>query len=228
MKRKVLIVIYIILILTILKLLYNTVSNTILINKYDNGEYAVSQAKTLTYLNFPQSYIANYNYGNILYQNGEYESAIEEYEKALNSYIPKYKECNVRINYALAMCQTVKVNEIDQESIKDAINTYESAINILTEDGCANKNDNNGHNQKAQQLKRDIQKEIDRLKKLEKYEEDSEENNEDEKNDKPKDEAETIETKIQNIKEEATKEQREIESQFKHHDYDYNSRGKNW
>ncbi len=227
MKRKILIVIYIFLILMTLKLLYNTINNNILITKYEEGKYLVSKAKALTYFNFPQSYVSNYNYGNILYQNGEYEGAIKEYQKALSYIVPKYKKCNIRINYALALCKTVKLDESKQESIKNAIDTYESAINVLTEEGCANKNDNNGHNQNAQQLKKDIQKEINRLKKLQNNQTDGKDPDEKDDN-KTNDKIEDIETKIRDIKEEATKEQRNVEEQFRYYNYDYDSNGKNW
>ena len=83
MKRKIVIVIYIILILISFKLLYNIGTNSRLINKYNNGEYTDNLARNLTYFNFLQRYVANYNYGNILYQKGEYESAIEEYKKGI-------------------------------------------------------------------------------------------------------------------------------------------------
>lgn len=228
MKRKIVIVIYIILILISFKLLYNIGTNSRLINKYNNEEYTDNLARNLTYFNFLQRYVANYNYGNILYQKGEYESAIEEYKKALKGIVPKYKECNIRINYALAICRTVNVNEKNQDSIKNAIKTYETAIEVLTEDGCANKTNNKGHSQKAEQLKKDIQKEIDRLKKLEKIENDSNEEKEENKKDKTKEDVETIESKIQNIKEEATKDQRETESKFTNYNKDINTRTKNW
>lgn len=228
MKRKIVIVIYIILILISFKLLYNIGTNSRLINKYNNGEYTDNLARNLTYFNFLQRYVANYNYGNILYQKGEYESAIEEYKKALKGIVSKYKECNIRINYALAICRTVNVNEKNQDSIKNAIKTYETAIEVLTEDGCANKTNNKGHSQKAEQLKKDIQKEIDRLKKLEKIENDSNEEKEENKKDKTKEDVETIESKIQNIKEEATKDQRETESKFTNYNKDINTRTKNW
>lgn len=226
MKRKILIVVYVVLILITIKLFSNIVTNSVLITKYNKGQYSENQAKALTYLNFLQSYVAYYNYGNVLYQNGEYEKAIEEYKKALEGVVPKYKECNIRINYALAVCKTVQVDEKNQDSIKDAIKTYESAIDILTEEGCANKNDNNGHNRNAEQLKKDIQREIDRLKKLQ--EDNNSEDNEEEKDNKTKEDTETIETKIQDIKEEATKEQREHESQYNNYNKDFNRKSKNW
>ncbi len=228
MKRKVLIAVYIILILITLKLVYSNVVNSILISKYNKGEYSEEQAKALTILNFPQSYVAYYNYGDILYQKGEYEEAIKQYEKALKGNPPEDRECSIRINYALAVCETVKVNEKDQESIKSAIETYENAINILTEKGCANKNDNNGHSQKAEKLKRDIQNEIDRLKKLLKDDGNTGQEEQPEENNKSEEEVESIEEKIQNIKEEAIKDQRETENRFNHSDRDYNMEDKNW
>ncbi len=230
MKRKVLVVVYIILIFITLKLLYNISQNTILINKYNNGEYSESGAKALTFLDFPESYVAHYNYANIFYQNGKYEEAIEEYSKSLKGYIPKDKECNIRINYALAICKTVDLDENDEQSINNAINQYEQAINVLTENGCANKENNNGHSLKAEQLKKDIQKEIDRLKKLKKQEEnDEKEEQEEEKENQSQDESESIEAKIQDIKEQAINEQRENEDIYINLQKDYfGSQGKNW
>lgn len=230
MKRKVIIVVlYIFLILLVLKLIYNQLLNKILINNYNNNKYSETYAKALIYVNFPQQYIANYNYGNILYKKGEYEKAIEQYEEALNGIIPKDKECNIRINYALSICKTVQVDESDSKSIKNAIQTYESAIEVLTEKGCANKDNDNGHNEEAEQLKKDIQKEIERLKRLENSSSDSEEEEKEEETEINEKETETIETKIQDIKEEAMQKQREVESTYKDYsNFDYNGVEKNW
>lgn len=228
MKRKILIAIYIILMLLALKLIYNNIANSILINNYNKGEYSESQAKSLTYLNFTQSYIANYNYGNILYKNGEYEKAIEEYKKSLDGIVPKEKECNIRINYALAICKTVKVDETNQESIEEAIKEYESAIDILTENGCANKDNNNGHSENAEKLKNDIQKEIDRLKDLQEVQQNNSEDEEREDENKTEEETETIKNKIQNIKEDAIQEQREKEKTYENINKNYDSTEKNW
>ncbi len=228
MKKKILIGLYVILILITLKLVINIQINSNLLDKYDNGEYDTNLAKRLTYFNYIQSYVAYYNYGNVFYQTGEYEKAIEEYKKALNGIVPKYKICDIRINYALAICQTVEIDESKENSIQDAIKTYESAIEILTQEGCANKINNNGHSQKAEQLKKDIQKEIERLKKIQPNEENSTEKEEESKEDKKKETYQTIEAKIQNIKEEATKDQREMESKFNNFNKDVNFKNKNW
>ena len=222
MKRKVLVVVYIILILITLKMVYNTVLNSILVSKYNNGEYSEKYAEPLTKLNFIQSYVANYNYGNIFYQNGEYESAIRQYQKALDGIVPKNKRCSIRINYALAILKTVDVDEKDQDSIKNAIKTYEEALEVLTQEEC------DIHNLKAEQLKKDIEREIERLKRLQNSKNDSDKDDNQKDDNKTSEKNETIENKIQNIKENAIKEQRETESLYKGFNKDTNHNGKNW
>ena len=213
-----------------LKLLYNIVLNNIMIKKYNNGEYSTNMAQALIYLNFPEKYIANYNYGNILYQNGEYDASIEQYKKAIENNIPEKRECKVRINYALAICKTV---ELDEDSIKSAIRIYESAIDVLTEKGCANKDDNNGHSQDAEKLKQEIQKEIERLKKLlqnksKNNENDDQKDNEDNNNSED-DSTEEKEDEIQKIKEDAIKAQRDKEQKYKNANKTItNKYNKNW
>lgn len=229
MKKKVIIVINVILILIALKLVYNYMINKILISKYNNNEYKEFYARALTLVNFPQSYVANYNYGNILYKKEMYEDAMSKYEKALNGNVPKNKECCIRINYALAICKTVQVDENDNESINDAIKTYQSAIDVLTENGCANKEDNNGHSEKAEQLKSDIQSEIERLKALKDPSDDDNGDDKDKDKDKDNNKDETVEEKIQKIKQQAIQEQRKIENRYKNYkNYDFNKTGKNW
>ncbi len=159
-----------------------------------------------------RNYIENYNIGNKLYKEKKYDEAIDKYKKALESInIPQKKECSIRINYALAICKTVQIDMSDSESVSNAIRKYESAIDVLTEKGCANKDDDNGHSEKAEQLKKDIQEAINKLKSTEKVEGDSEE--EDDNVQKPK-EGGTVEQKIQLIKENATKSQRENENKY--------------
>ena len=228
MKRKILITISIILIIVTLKLSYNLLINNIIISKYNEGEYNDNLAKTLTVVNFPQTYIANYNYGNILYQKGKYDEAIEKYKKSLKGFIPKKKECNIRINYSLAVCKTVNVDEKDKDSIQKAIEKYKSAIGILTEKGCANENDNMGHNKKAEKLKEDIQKEINRLEQIKDTNNKGDGEGKEEKNENTNGQ-ETTEEKIKALKEEAIKSQREIEEKRKNYDnYSYQKIERNW
>lgn len=174
-----------------------------------------------------QAYIRNYNAGNSLYEDGEYEEAIEKYKKALNSFVPKKQDCKIRINYALAICETISVNEKDEISIQNAIEEYESAVEILEVKDC------DFHNDDAKQLKSDILDEIDRLKNLlkknnSKDEEEDPEEKEEEPKEEKKENSKTIEQKIQQVKEEATKAQRDTEAQFKNYEYDYDRVEKNW
>lgn len=225
MKNKMFIIaMYILLILFSLKLIFSNIWNFILINDYNNNKYFEEQGNVLLFLNFPESYVANYNYGNILYQKQEYEKAIEKYRDALKSFVPKYKECKIRINYALSICKTVKLDEYNQDEIKDAIEKYELAINVLTEKGCANITDDNGHSKEAETLKKDIQKEIEKLKKFKNSNDKGGNNDKTENQDTRK----TIEEKIQSIKEKATQKQRETENKYKYYNKEFNMNKKNW
>lgn len=54
MKRKIIATIYIILIIVTLKLLYNSIVNTILIDKYNNGEYLSRTSKNINLFKLPR------------------------------------------------------------------------------------------------------------------------------------------------------------------------------
>ena len=217
MKTKTLIIADIVFSFIMLSLLFVNIKNTFIINKYKEGKYLESDAKMLTNITLQKSYISNYNYGNILYQNGKYEKAISEYKKALKTVSSSEKECKIRINCALAICKTVQVDESNQESINNAINTYQEAIDVLVEKNC------DKHNEDARKLKEDIEKEIERLKKLQRDTDNkNNENQEENKNE------ESAEEKIKDIKENATKEQNETENIYINFNKEYNGRGKNW
>ena len=225
MKKRILIILYILLIVLLIRTITYLSINSILIKKYENGEYSEKHINILDLLFFSKGYVTNYNYGNILYKNGDYEGAIKKYKKALKSYVPSRKECNIRINYALAICNTVQLDESNQTSIKNAIKKYEGAIDVLTEQGCANKNDNHGHNSNAEKLKEDIQKEIDRLKRLLNNEN---KNQEEEKEEETEEDNKTTEEKIQEIKEAAIIEQRKKENDNMKKEKVYFDNRKNW
>lgn len=227
MKKKVLIVIYIVLIVITLKLFYNIILNWTLINKYNNNIYSDGNAKALSILNIIEPYVANYNYGNILYKKGDYNSAIEKYKVALKGWVPKNNEAKIRINYALAICKTVNLDKNDEQSINNAIKIYESAIDVL--DVYINKYGND--NEDVNQLKKDIEDEIEKLKKSDKSK-DSDEKNESEQREEEgsneTDDVQKIENKIQEIKQDATKDQKEVERKYQNITKDYNIRKKNW
>jgi tetratricopeptide (TPR) repeat protein len=167
MRKKILLTVLCIVIVILLKLICDYILNTVQVNSYKEEKYNADLAQLVATLNFNKSYAANYNYGNVLYKTGNYEGAIEQYKNALNTIVPSHEECDIRVNYALAICKTVKLEkeeETDEAKVNEAIKKYESAIDVLVEVECARRNDNNGHDKDAQQLKNDIQKEIDRLK----------------------------------------------------------------
>jgi len=217
LKKKIFIIAYIIITLLVIKLFYNMILNKILISKYNDGEYSEKIAYALTLINYPEGYVAYYNCGNILYQNGDYDGAIEQYKKALKNNIPKRKECSIRINYALSICANVHVDEENKESIESAIEMYKEAVEVLVEDNCAN-DDGDGHSKKAQKLKDDIEEEIKRLEKLlEEENKDEDKKDDDDKKDDNEEQNKNneIEDKIKDIKDNATKEQREKENSGK-------------
>lgn len=167
MRKKVLLTVLCIVVVILLKLICDYILNTIQVNSYKEEKYNTDLAQLVATLKFNKSHAANYNYGNVLYQKGDYEGAIEQYKNALDTIVPSGEECDIRVNYALAICKTVKLekeDEKDEAKVKEAIKKYESAIDVLVAVECAHRNDNNGHDKDAQQLKNDIQKEIDRLK----------------------------------------------------------------
>ena len=97
MKRNIFIIVYILVILILIKLMFNTITNGILISKYEEGEYSEQTAYALTLLNFPEGYIADYNCGNILYKKAPNGSVIKnnpskylyEYLEAQGVELPK-------------------------------------------------------------------------------------------------------------------------------------------
>ena len=96
MKLKLVVAIYVILLIFMLNLLFINIENTLIIDNYEKAIYLEGKSKMLTNLAFQKSYVLNYNYGNILYQKGEYEKAIIEYEKSLKTVVSKEKECKIR------------------------------------------------------------------------------------------------------------------------------------
>lgn len=104
-------------------------------------------------------YMLWYNHGNELYKKGDYTEAIAAYDIALNLFPSKYKECKIRINMALSMIKKITLDY----DVSSRLDILKLARGVLTEDGCANKDDDNGHSKEAEKLKKDIDREIERL-----------------------------------------------------------------
>lgn len=204
--RKAIKIFYIIFIIILLKLVSSFIVNEIYIFKYEKGEYSESLVKALKVVNFPESYIAPYNYGNLLYENGKYADAIEQYDIALASNPPKKKECSIRINKALCILKSV---DLENKSAEDNIEILYKAREILCEKGCANTDNDNGHSPEAEKLKKEIDDMIEKLKNQKEKEPKEDPSNK--KEEEPEDEnnpeeQKEIEEKLQEMQEQARKE----------------------
>lgn len=233
MNKKILTIIEIILLLILIKLFLTFLLNGIFITKYNKEKYDINDLKILSLINFPESYIFHYNQGNVFYQNGKYDEAIEEYYTSLEKNPPEKKECSIRINLALAKLKTLKSET--EENKKKNIEILKQARKILCENGCANENDSNGHNEKAQELKDDIDK---KLKQLEANQEENDSDEEDkkqdekEKNSKENNKTKKAEEQLKKIQEESLEErQKELEINKRLFNFDYTHiyyDGKTW
>ncbi len=153
---------------------FKVANNHNFVRKYNNGEYLTEKEEKLLTLNVPESYLPYYNLGNVAYENGDYNSAVGYYTKALSLYPVGQKDCMIRINLALAMCYSIDFANLDsQEKVDSALVILYKARDILLEKGCAIDveydedgnvvGDDCGHNKDAQKLKDDIDKMIERL-----------------------------------------------------------------
>ena len=135
------------------------------VRAYDTAQYKTKNEEKLLYLNFPESYLPYYNLGNVCYEKKEYDKAVGYYQKALKLYPQPDRECSIRINLALALCNTIDFYDLDsQEKIDTALFILYKARDVLLENGWAVEEGENYRDKDAQQLKEDIDKMIDKLK----------------------------------------------------------------
>lgn len=147
-----------------LMLLWRLYVNHDFVAKYNRGEIDVTREEKLLEFNFPEGYLPYYNLGNAAYKNGDYNAAINYYNEALNQHPGEGKDCLIRINLALSLCNTINFYKLDsQEKIDTALFILYKARDVLTENGCASPEGHDGHNEDAQQLKEDIDRMIEML-----------------------------------------------------------------
>ncbi len=138
--------------------------NGVFLLNYNHGRYSYRTEEFLQKVNIPEGYLPFYNAGNAYYMLEDYDQAIVSYKEALESHPTEKKECDIRVNLALAMLHKVDFDNIKTEKQKaNAVRTLQSARNVLTEKGCADPYGTNGHDPEAEQLKQDIDKMLEEL-----------------------------------------------------------------
>ncbi len=144
-------------------LAFNYFYNEFTISKYEEHDYSQND-DLLTHTSIFEAYIAHYNNGNIHYQSGEYEEAIEDYKQALEANPPhEDEECDIRVNLALAIIGTLPEDFRAPENVEQSIETLEEARQYLLEEECA-LDEGEGHDKDAQKLKEEIDALIEELK----------------------------------------------------------------
>lgn len=212
-KKKCIICIYIVLLVIFVKLMFNFIYNEVMIAKYNKGSYS-SDVSALMVFNWFQPYIVYYNNGNISYQEDNFDMAIEEYAKALAMNPPKYKECSIRINMALAMIGRMGEDFDAPENVDNSIAQLTAAKDVLLTDNFATEEDD-GHSKTAEELKEEIEEMIKKLQEQKESASESKDDGEESKEQKSvEDELENnLKQQLQQIQSEAYKD-RELESQF--------------
>ena len=131
---------------------------------FNHGTYNVAEEEFLAKLNVPEGYVPKYNAGNAYYMKEDYDNAISSYKEALESHPTEKKECDIRVNLALAMLHKIDFDHLETEKqISNAVRQLQSARNVLVEKGCADPYGTNGHDPEAEQLKQDIDKMLEKL-----------------------------------------------------------------
>ncbi len=194
-------------------LTFNYCYNEFTISKYEEHDYSQND-DLLTHTSIFETYIAHYNNGNIHYQSGEYEEAIEDYKQALEAGAPhEGEECDIRVNLALAIIGTLPENYSAPGNVEQSIQTLEEAREYLLEEECALDEDE-GHDDEAQKLKEEIDKLIEQLKQQQSgggssNQDKPEEEDENETGDTGSDREEEIKEELQQIQEESHQEREE-------------------
>lgn len=221
---------WVILLFVFVYFLINYSTNELMIYRYNEGIY---KNNPLSFISVVERYIADYNKGNIYYNNEAYDLAITCYESALEKNPPKMKECKIRINLVLSILETIDFD--NQKDNKDeVIKELNKCIDILCEDNCADCDGTKGHSEDANTLKEDIENYIQSLEETdadneEEKDEDEEETKEeqtDNENDKKQQKLKELQEKGQ---QERNSELKELEENYDIYDnYNQHYEGKYW
>lgn len=181
MKKRVIVCMVIAWVILFDSLFYRFVYNKVLIYAYEHCNYSIN-ADGLMHGNCLQPYIAYYNRGNLAYEQGAYDEAVEAYNKALEKRMPEEKECAVRINLALALLGGMGEDYNVPENAEFSMEILYMARDVLLEKGCADEQ-GTGHSDTAEILKTEIEEMIKSMEEQQTAEkpQDTEESSEEEK-----------------------------------------------
>ena len=215
--------------------------NELFLKNYKAENYSTKYETNLTTANLNEDYLPYYNMGNVHYKNEDYDKAITEYKKALEKDPPKYKECPVRINLALAMLKKINFDNLNTPNkIEGALRQLRAARAVLVEDGCANPDDDGGHSPEAEQLKKDIDEMIKQLEQQQQQQQQQEDQQDQQQSQPEEDEGDDSQSnseredelrdKLNDQKREAADERAEIngDKQDRESGGGYNFDGKTW
>ena len=180
------------------------------ITRYQSGDYLIQENHFLQFGNPLESYIADYNAGNVSYQNQDYEKAMEQFEKALTKWHPQNKrDCQIRINYALSVLNQIKLTDLTDEEIAEQIAKLTKTKEILCEKSCANEEESLAHSEDAQTLKDMIDFIIQKLQNAKPQEQEGEQEGENT-------EGQSVQDQLKEIQSQANQERQRLESQGKY------------
>ena len=135
-------------------LLVNYLCNEHFISEYKKGQYVDSTVNAV--LGFTQPHIYHYNLGDVYYSQGDYEGAEQEFRKALEKKPGGESDCKTRVNLALSIVKQIDPDGVTKENLDEVIDILEGAKDILIENDCAHRDDEDGHYEDAQTLKDEI------------------------------------------------------------------------
>ncbi len=152
MRKTVIYIAFTVLGLVLLKFSFTYFYNEWVISKYKDGYYK-ENFSLLETMNFTERYIVYYNNGNVYYKQRDYAEAIKNYEIALELDPPEEddRDCQIRINLALAKLAMLPEEVEDKEALDERIEVLKECLDILSEHECAT-DDGDGHNNRAQRL----------------------------------------------------------------------------
>ena len=116
-------------------------------------------------LSFPEGYVTEYDKGVAAYQRGDYVDAERYFESAAASDFGEPQDCDIRVNWALSICNQINFDDLDTDAKKQkAISYLLNASGVLCENGCAVwGRQGQWHDDEAQQLEDDIEKMLSEL-----------------------------------------------------------------